>query len=260
MCISCALTIAGSDSGGGAGLQADLKTFTALNVYGTVVVTSITAQNTKEVTDIHNIPTNIIESQIDAVLTDIGTDAVKTGMLSNRKIIKVVTKKVKEYDLKPVVDPVMVTKKGDPLLEPDAIKTYKSKLIPEALILTPNIREAELITNTQINDLNDAKSAIKKIYELGPSHVVIKTIPQKHEVIDILYSDEKFIEFKSKKFFSNKHGTGCTYSAAITANLAKNKSVIEAIENAKKYIDNAIRSGFNLGDGESPVNHMVWNK
>ncbi|MFW5898711.1 MAG: bifunctional hydroxymethylpyrimidine kinase/phosphomethylpyrimidine kinase [Candidatus Saliniplasma sp.] len=256
--VSRALTIAGSDSGGGAGLQADIKTFTAFNVFGTVVVSSITAQNTKEVSAIHNVPVETIEAQIDAVLTDIGTDAVKTGMLSNEDIITLVTKKIKEYDLEPVVDPVMVTKRGDPLLEPTAIKTYKTELVPEALILTPNIREAELLTDLKIDTIHDAKKAAEQIHESGAKHVVIKSLKEDDKVVDLLYSNGKFTQFESEPFYSNKHGTGCTYSATITANLAKGKSVIDSITTAKDFIDDAIENGFDIGNGEHPVNHMVW--
>lgn len=255
-----ALTIAGSDSGGGAGLQADLKTFTAFNVFGTVVVTSITAQNTKEVTAIHDVPTDIIEAQIDAVLTDIGTDAVKTGMLSNKDIIELVTDKIIEYDLKPVVDPVMVTKRGDPLLEPSAVNTYKTELIPNSLIVTPNIREAELLTDSNINSIEQAKEAAKSIHELGVKHVVIKSLKRNGKVVDLFYSNEEFTEYTSKPFDSHKHGTGCTYSAAITANLAKGKSVKDSINTAKTFIDDAIENGLNIGSGEQPVNHMTWSK
>jgi len=253
-----ALTIAGSDSGGGAGLQADLKTFTAFNVFGTVAVTSITAQNTKEVTAIHDVPVETIEAQLEAVLTDIGTDSVKTGMLSNKDIIELVTDKIIKYDLEPVVDPVMVTKRGDLLLEPSAIRTYKTELIPKSLIVTPNIREAELLTDMDIDTMEDAKEAAKDIYELGAEHVVIKSLKKNNRVIDLFYSNEEFTEYTSKPFKYHKHGTGCTYSAAITANLAKGKSVEDSINTAKSFIDDAIENGLNIGSGEHPVNHMVW--
>ena len=255
-----ALTIAGSDSGGGAGLQADLKTFTAFNVFGTVAVTSITAQNTKEVTDIHDVPVETIEAQIDAVLTDIGTDGVKTGMLYDKDIIEMVSEKIVHYDLEPVVDPVMVTKRGDPLLVPSAVKTYKTELIPKSQIVTPNIREAELLTNMDIDSMEDAKEAAKDIYELGAEHVVIKSLKKNNRVIDLFYSNKEFTEYTSKPFKYHKHGTGCTYSAAITANLAKGKSVKDSINTAKSFIDDAIENGLNIGSGEHPINHMVWSK
>ncbi len=255
--ISTALTIAGSDSGGGAGIEADLKTFTVFNVFGTAALTSITAQNTMEVSGIHDIPTDMINKQIDAVVQDIGVDAAKTGMLSKQSIIKAVSKKIERYEIKTVVDPVMVTKRGDKLLKDDAVKSMLHDLVPKALLVTPNIREAQIMTGLEIDSIDDMKEAAEQIFELGPKNVVIKAGRSDDRVVDLFYDGHMFDEMWGDVLLGGKHGSGCTYSAAITANIAKGRNIRESIEISKRYIDDAIQEGFKLGNGEHPVNHMV---
>lgn len=253
-----ALTIAGSDSGGGAGIEADLKTFTVFNVYGMAAVTSVTAQNTKTVIAIHNLPPEMVSQQIDAVTEDIGVNAVKTGMLSNEKIIHTVADKIAEYGFKTVVDPVMVTKRGDPLIEEDAVEVYIERMVPKALVITPNITEAHIITGEDINDLDDMRNAAKKIYDFGAESVIIKGGKIDDKVFDLFYDGDGFTKLEGEKYESNKHGTGCTYSSAIAANLAKGISVLNSVKISKQYINEAIREGYKLGKGEHPVNHLVW--
>ncbi|MFW6083521.1 MAG: bifunctional hydroxymethylpyrimidine kinase/phosphomethylpyrimidine kinase [Thermoplasmatota archaeon] len=255
--VSTALTIAGSDSGGGAGIEADLKTFTVFNVFGTAALTSITAQNTLEVSGIHDIPTDMINKQIDAVVQDIGVDAAKTGMLSKQSTIKAVAEKIDNYEIKTVVDPVMVTKRGDKLLKDNAVESMLHDLVPKALLVTPNIREAQMMTGLEIDSLEDMKEAAEEIYDLGPRNVVIKAGKSDDRVVDLFYDGHMFDEMWGEVLLGGKHGSGCTYSAAITANIAKGRNVRESIEIAKSYIDEAIKEGFKLGSGEHPVNHMV---
>lgn len=256
-----ALTIAGSDSGGGAGIQADLKTFFALGIYGMSVLTSITAQNTLGVQGVHDLPPVFVGLQIDSVMQDIGADAVKTGMLSNAQIIKIVSQKIKKYQVKNlVIDPVMVAKGGDRLLREDAVKELKEDLIPLAMVVTPNLSEAEVLSELRIQDIEDMKEAARKIYKLGPKNVLIKGGHiLSEQAVDLLYDGKTFKEFKAERFKTkNTHGTGCTFSAAITAELAKRKSVEEAIDTAKRYITLAIKNSLSIGHGHGPLNHLVY--
>lgn len=255
--VSTALTIAGSDSGGGAGIEADLKTFTVFDVFGTAALTSITAQNTLEVSGIHDIPVDMINKQIDSVVQDIGVDAAKTGMLSKQSIIKAVAEKIEEYDIKTVVDPVMVTKRGDKLLKDNAVESMLHDLVPKALLVTPNIREAQMMTDLDIDSIDDMKEAAEEIYDLGPKNVVIKAGRSDDRVVDIFYDGHMFDEMWGDVLLGGKHGSGCTYSAAITSNIAKGMGVRGSVEIAKDYIDEAIKEGFKLGSGEHPVNHMI---
>lgn len=254
-----ALTIAGSDSGGGAGIQADLKTFTALKVYGLSVITSVTAQNTVGISSIHDLPTKFIESEFDTVMNDIGCDAAKIGMLSNKKIIQLIDNKIKKYKIKKtVLDPVMVSKSGTKLLKDSAISTLIRELIPEIHIITPNIPEAEVLSEIKIKNVGDIKKAAEKIKKLGCDHVLIKgghlNTP---DAVDILYDGKNFIEFKSKKIKTkNTHGTGCTYSAAICSELAKGNSVVDSVKSAKIYVTKAIKNSLNIGKGHGPLNHF----
>jgi len=255
-----ALTIAGSDSGGGAGIQADLKTFSALGVYGMSVLTSITAQNTLGVQGIHDLPPEFVGLQIDSVMQDIGADAVKIGMLSNIQIIKIVSKKIKEYKVKNlVIDPVMVAKGGDRLLKEDAVEALKQDLIPLAMIVTPNLIEAEVLSGLKIQNIIDIKEAAQKIHRLGPKNVLIKGGHLlSNEAIDLLYNGENFREFKAERINTkNTHGTGCTLSSAIAAGLAQGKKVEEAVNTAKKYITLAIKNSLDIGHGHGPLNHLV---
>lgn len=258
--IPVALTIAGSDSGGGAGIEADLKTFSAFDVYGTVSITSVTAQNTEGVTAVHDLPSSIVAKQIDAVLTDMKVNIVKTGMLSNGDIIETVAQKIQEYDLDVVVDPVMVTKTGDRLIEEKAVKLYREEMVPRSLVLTPNIREAEELTGKTIKDLKDMELVAEELFEMGARNVIVKAGEVKDKVVDVFYDGNEFNRLYGEKFTSHKHGTGCTFSSAIAANLAKGKSIVEAVRTAKKFIDDAIKHGLDIGKGEKPVDHMVWSR
>jgi len=255
-----ALTIAGSDSGGGAGIQADLKTFSALGVYGMSVLTSITAQNTIGVQGVHDLPPDFVGLQIDSVMQDIGADAVKTGMLSNAQIIKIVSKKIKEYQVRNlVIDPVMITKGGDRLLREDAVKELKEDLIPLAIVVTPNFSEAEVLSGLRIQNIEDMKEAAREIYKLGAKNVLVKGGHLlSEEAIDLLYNGQTFSEFKAERIDTkNTHGTGCTLSSAIAAELAKGKEVEEAIKIAKRYITLAIKNSLTIGHGHGPLNHLV---
>lgn len=257
-----ALTIAGSDSGGGAGIQADLKTFSALGVFGMSVITSITAQNTIEVRAIHDIPTDIIREQIRAVVEDIGVDAAKTGMLRTPEIIKTVADEVKNYDFPLVIDPVMIAKSGAELMAPEAREALVKHLFPLAKVVTPNINEAEEITKISIRSIEDMVKAAKYIVEnYGCEAAIVKGghAETSNEAIDVLYWNNDFYFYKSPRIFTkNTHGTGCTFSAAIAAELAKGKKLTEAIDTAKKFIYLAIKYGLGIGHGHGPVNHMAW--
>lgn len=256
-----ALTIAGSDSGGGAGIQADLKTFAAMGVHGMSVITSITAQNTYEVRAVHDIPLNIIEAQFRAVVEDIGVDAAKTGMLSNSEIIRLVASLIKEYGITLVVDPVMIAKSGAPLLRDDAVEVLAKELIPLATVVTPNKPEAERLSGISINGLDDSKLVAKKLSEeLGAKAVVVKGGHlTADESIDVLYYEGSYYEFRAPRIQSrNTHGTGCSFSAAITAELAKGKSIPDAVRAAKEFITTAIEYGLPIGRGHGPVNPSAW--
>jgi hydroxymethylpyrimidine/phosphomethylpyrimidine kinase len=259
-----ALTIAGSDSGAGAGIQADLKTFAALGVYGTSAITAITAQNTRGVTGIFELSPEMIAAQIDAVVQDIGADAVKTGMLSSSAIIEVVAEKIREYRLPNlVVDPVMVAKSGDLLLRTEAIEALKSQLIPLAAVVTPNLPETEQLTGIQGTRVESLKDAARKIIGLGAKSVVIKGGHRKGPATDLFYDGKKFHSFTAARISTtNTHGTGCTFSAAIAANLAKGEKLEQAVTHAKVYMTRAIRKSFSIGAGHSPVHHFhnFWGK
>ncbi|MCD6154598.1 MAG: bifunctional hydroxymethylpyrimidine kinase/phosphomethylpyrimidine kinase [Candidatus Verstraetearchaeota archaeon] len=251
-----ALTIAGSDSGGGAGIQADLKTFSAFGVYGMTAITALTAQNTIEVKDIYPVSPKFLELQIDAIMEDIGVDAAKTGMLYSSILVETAAKKVREYRIRTIVDPVMVAKSGKRLLDKDAIETMKRKLIPEALILTPNIPEAEILLGYRIKDL---EKAAEDLSEMGVEAVVIKGGHLKNgEVIDLLYYKGKSYIFKKERIKTrNTHGTGCAFSAAITALIAKGKSILEAVGEASEFMERAIKFSLPIGRGYGPVNPMI---
>lgn len=253
-----ALTIAGSDSGGGAGIQADLKTFSALGVYGASVITSITAQNTVTVTAIQNIDVSVIEKQIDAVMSDIGAHAVKTGMLSTPEIIDVVSRCISRFKIrKLVIDPVMIAKSGDKLLQDNAVHALIEKLIPLAHIVTPNIPEAEVLTGEKITSPEDMERACRRILDMGCKTVVVKGGHLMKDAEDVLFDGKKFYHLKTKRIRSrNTHGTGCTFSAAITSYLAKGQTTSEAVTAAKKYITKAIEHSYSIGKGHGPVHHF----
>ncbi|MEM3774960.1 MAG: bifunctional hydroxymethylpyrimidine kinase/phosphomethylpyrimidine kinase, partial [Candidatus Bathyarchaeia archaeon] len=258
--IPVAITIAGSDSGGGAGIQADLKTFAALGVHGTVAITSITAQNTYAVRAVQDLKPEIVSEQIRAVAEDFCIDAGKTGMLHTDEIIKAVASEVSKYNFPLVVDPVMVAKSGAPLLKPEAINALKEHLLPLATVVTPNRFEAERLSGIEIQSLREAENAAKKISKMGPEAVVVKGGHiEGAEVTDILYYKGKFRRFTSPRLDEKTtHGTGCSFSAAIAAGLAKKLGVPEAVENAKNFVALSIKFGLKIGKGYGPVNPMAY--
>ncbi len=257
-----ALTIAGSDSGGGAGIQADLKTFAARGVFGMSAITALTAQNTVGVQGVFEIPTDFIALQIDAVITDIGADAVKTGMLSSAAIVATVSAKIREYRLAPlVVDPVMVAKSGDALLRSDARDALIRELLPLATVVTPNLHEARVLCGFQITNLEEMRRAARAIQALGPRNVVVNGghLPETSDAIDLLYDGATFREYRAARIESNHtHGTGCTFASAIAAELAKGHSIADAVGIAKEYLTYTLRASVDLeiGHGHGPMNHF----
>ena len=253
-----ALTVAGSDSGGGAGIQADLKTFAALGVHGTSVITALTAQNTQGVRAIFDLPPSFVEAQFDAVADDIGIDAMKTGMLFNAEIIAAVCRKIVEHGvLNVVVDPVMVATSGDLLLREDAVDAVRTRLLPLALVVTPNRREAEVLARMEIRGDEDVREVARRIRAMGPRYVLVKGGHASGEALDWLYDGQEMIPYRAARIeTSNTHGTGCTLSAAIAAYLALGRNVPNAVAGAKEYITQAIRHAYPLGKGHGPVNHL----
>lgn len=255
------LTIAGSDSGGGAGIQADIKTIHANGGFGLSVITSITAQNTQAVIRAFDLPTDIIEAQIDAIFSDFDVAALKTGMLSSPAIVETVAKKLCRYSpVNLVVDPVMLSKSKFPLLKPEAADSLYAKLFPLAAVITPNVDEAERLANCEINTIADAKRAAKKISDCGCGSVLVKGghLAEKR-ALDVLLSDGEFTIFETDRIETkNTHGTGCTYSAAIATQLGLGKDLIAAIGAAKDYITNAIRYSLDIGRGQGPTNHFYF--
>ena len=258
MKVPCALTIAGSDSGGGAGIQADFKTFAALGVHGLCVLTAVTAQNTRGVDAIFELPPEFVTQQLDTVMRDFEVEWAKTGMLSNAGIIRAVEGKTKRYRLRLVVDPVMAAATGAPLMRENALKAL-TKLLACAELVTPNILEAEKLAGFKIRSKADMRRAARAISKLGPKAVLVKGGHLKgREIVDVLYADGKFREFKSPRVISGPtHGTGCSFASAITAELAKGASLHEAISNAKEFIEGAIESRLKVGKGVMPVNQMA---
>jgi hydroxymethylpyrimidine/phosphomethylpyrimidine kinase len=258
-----ALTIAGSDSGGGAGIQADLKTFAAHGVYGASAITALTAQNSLGVQGVFDISAEFVALQIDSVAADIGADAVKIGMLSNPAIIVAVAAKIAEHGLGPVVlDPVMVAKGGDRLLRENAEEVLVKMLFPLAAVVTPNLPEAEALCGFAIRGTNDMRRAAKAILALGPKAVVVKGghFLELAESVDVLYDGRDFMEFSAPRIESkNTHGTGCTFSSAIAANFALGLPLYEAVRSAKAYVSRIIAASVELGIGRGfgPMNHMA---
>lgn len=252
-----ALTIAGSDSSGGAGIQADLKTMTLNGVFAESVLTALTAQNTTGVTDIMDVSPEFLKAQMDAVFTDIYPDAVKIGMVSDKDLIKVIAEGLKEYEAKNIVlDPVMVATSGAKLLKDDAIESLKENLIPLAGIITPNIPEAEILANMEIKNEADMEAAAKKIVDEFGVAVLLKGGHSINDANDYLLDSKEGVWIKGDRIDNpNTHGTGCTLSSAIAANLAKEKSLEEAVRAAKKYLEGALSDGLDLGKGSGPMNH-----
>jgi hydroxymethylpyrimidine/phosphomethylpyrimidine kinase len=252
------MTIAGSDSGGGAGIQADLKTFAALGVYGTSVLAAITAQNTRSVLAIAEVPEEVVALQIDAVLEDIGADAVKTGMLSSAAIVETVADRLDAWGVRSlVVDPVMIAKSGDNLLQPTAVRAVQRTLLPLALVVTPNIPEAIVLSGRPAGTLEEIHDAARAIADLGPAYVVVKGGHREGEPIDVVYDGVGFTELTAERIeTANTHGTGCTFAAAIAAYLAHGLAPLDAISAAKRYLTEALRRSYPVGAGHSPVNHF----
>jgi hydroxymethylpyrimidine/phosphomethylpyrimidine kinase len=251
-----ALTIAGSDSGGGAGIQADLKTFTAHGVFGTSAVTAITAQNTLGVTAWRAVPADLVTAQIEAVVGDIGVDGVKTGMLATAAIVEAVAAAIESLELpRVVVDPVMVAKGGARLLDDDAVGAMRAELIPRAYVVTPNAAEAATLAGMPVRTLDQAREAAKRIAALGPGAVIVKGGHlESADAIDVFYDGRHTVELRAERIDTrHTHGTGCTFSSAIAANLALGLPLADAVARAKKYLTEAIRRAPGLGKGHGPL-------
>jgi hydroxymethylpyrimidine/phosphomethylpyrimidine kinase len=254
-----ALTIAGSDAGGGAGIQADLKTFQALGVYGASAIAAVTAQNTLGVRAVHEIPPPVVAAQIDAVAEDLGVDGAKTGMLASAEVIAAVADRIRRWHLDEVlvVDPVMVAKSGDRLLRADAVEALVSQLLPLAAVLTPNLPEAEVLVGRVLADDAAIRDAARRIVDLGPRAVLMKGGHRPGETVDdLLFDGERFLELPGVRVHTmSTHGTGCTLSAAIAAGLARGLPLLEAVTQAKAYLSEALRQARPLGGGHGPVAH-----
>jgi hydroxymethylpyrimidine/phosphomethylpyrimidine kinase len=257
------LTIAGSDSGGGAGIQAELKAFQELGVYGMTVLTALTAQNTVGVHAIHEVPASFVSAQLDAVATDIGTDAVKTGMLANASIVAAVADGVRAHRLGPlVVDPVCASKHGDPLLRPDAVDALRRQLLPLADLVTPNLGEVRLLTGVEVGGLDDLPRAARAVKALGPRWVLIKAghLPGNSDATDLLFDGETEVRVTATRVETDDtHGTGDTLAAAITAQLALGSDMLAAVRSGKAFVTGAIRHALRLGKGIGPVD-QGWGR
>lgn len=256
------VTIAGSDSGGGAGIQADIKAMQANGVYAASVITAVTAQNTRAVTAAYELPIDIIEAQIDAVFEDLPISAVKTGMLSSSTIIETVaTRLERESDVPLVVDPVMISKGGYALLRVDAVEALRTRLLPLATLITPNVHEAEQLADLRIRNEEEACEAARVLKEMGPSAVLVKGghLESAVESVDILFDGVRFQRFVAPRIDTiHTHGTGCTYASAIAANLAKGQELDDAVRSAKEYVTEAIRAGLAIGRGHGPTDHFYF--
>ena len=255
------LTIAGSDSGGGAGIQADIKSIQANGGFAMSVITSVTAQNSLEITRAYDLPIDLIEAQVDAIFSDFEVSAVKTGMLSSLSIVQTVARKLREVEAQHVViDPVMISKSKFSLLSAEAIDALKTSLFPLANLITPNLSEAASLAEREIETLDDAKRAAEIIHNFGCGSVLVKGghLPGDRST-DVLFDDGKFTLFDEARIETkNTHGTGCTYSAAIATRLAQGLNMVEAIGAAKVYITNAIRRALDIGHGHGPTNHFYF--
>lgn len=258
MTIPRALSIAGSDSGGGAGIQADLKTFSALGVFGMTAITAVTAQNTLGVAGIVEIPAEVVGQQIDAVVTDIGVDAAKTGMLSNAQIIEVVADRIRRHHIERlVIDPVMIAKSGAPLLRPEAVDALRRTLLPLALVITPNLHEARALTGREIQTVREMEDAARALSACGARYVVVKGGHLEGAALDVVFDGARFERLEAPRILTaHTHGTGCVFSAAITAGLARGDEVRAAIREAKTFITRAIEEALPLGGGHGPANPM----
>lgn len=260
--VACSLTIAGTDPTGGAGIQADLKTFQELQSYGMSVITSVVAQNTTGVQDIHHIPIKLIDEQLESVFSDMPVHAFKTGMIANIDMMQVIYKHVKDKNIPFVIDPVMVATSGDSLINNEARDYLKQHLLPLCTVVTPNIPEAEFLTGKQITTIEDMQAAAEVIvHEYGAKAALVKGGHLVGDAIDFLYDGKSMRSFTEKRIDTvNTHGTGCTYAAAITAYLSHGQPLEEAVQNGKKYVTEAIRHSFDLGEGSGPTNHFATRK
>ena len=258
-----ALSIGGSDSGGGAGIQADIKTFSALKVHGTTAITLLTAQNTRGVQGIHPLPPHVVRAQLESLRGDLPAAATKTGALGNIKMMAMLVEWFEENKVKNlVVDPVMVSKHGDPLMDEPSQAFLRDRLLEHALLVTPNHFEAQAMTHRDVGDLASMKEAAKRIFDRGPKYVLIKGSHLDKIVRDLVYDGKDFVEFGADRIRTTRlHGSGCTYSAAITARLAHGDSLLHAIDAARTFITKAIDRAPALGGGVAPVNPMfdVWD-
>ncbi|MGH7335279.1 MAG: bifunctional hydroxymethylpyrimidine kinase/phosphomethylpyrimidine kinase [Candidatus Rokuibacteriota bacterium] len=259
MAVPKALTIAGSDSGGGAGIQADLKTFSAFHVFGMSVLTALTAQNSLGVHGVVNVDPAFVARQIDVVLDDFGADAVKVGMLSTASIVRAVAERLGAHRQDRVVlDPVMIAKSGDPLLQPDARHALVVEMLPRAEVVTPNLHEAAALAGMPVSDEAEMEEAARRIAARGPRHVLVKGGHLKDAATDLLWDGHTLTRFSTPRIESvSTHGTGCTLSAAIAAGLARRRPLIEAVRDAKAYVTAAIREGFQAGRGVGVLRHFV---
>lgn len=259
-----AMTIAGSDSGAGAGIQADLKTFAAMRVYGLSVITAVTAQNTSAVTGVHLVPPEIVARQMDALVDDFTVDAVKIGMLADVNIVETVCERLERNKLTNIVaDPVMVATSGDMLITGRADElnhAFRNFLLPAATVVTPNIPEAEILTGRQISDFEGMKAAAEDLFRLGAANVVIKGghLEGEEDAVDLLFDGNDFIEYRVKRISTrNTHGTGCTFAAALAAGLAKGLSLRQAVTEAKAFVTMALRDSLSIGHGRGPCHHFA---
>ncbi len=264
MSIAQALTIAGSDNGGGAGIQADLKSFQELGVYGMTVITAIAAQNTTGVQGVFPIPYDGVAQQLDSTGEDFLPTAVKTGMLYSAEIIRLVAEKWQQYRWSNlVIDPVMVAKGGAPLLQQEAVQALVKELLPHALITTPNIPEAELLTGMSITNLSQREEAARRIVQMGSTYALVKGGHDEGSgmIVDVLYDGQSFHYLENVRVVTrHTHGTGCTYSAAITAELAKGSPVLAAVTTARAFIQAAIEDELGIGAGHGPTNHFAYQR
>lgn len=253
------LTIAGSDSSAGAGIQADLKTFAALGVYGTSAITAVTAQNTLGVSAVYVLPADLVTAQIEAVAGDIELHATKTGMLATAAVVEAVAAAIEELELpNVVVDPVMLAKSGDRLLDDDGIEMMRLELLPRARVVTPNIPEAEVLAGIRIDSPESARKAAKRIKDLGPAAVVVKGgHGEGDEIVDLLFDGAQFHEYRTPRVLTrHTHGTGCTFASAVAAALASGSGLPDAVARAQAYVAGALRSGLSIGHGHGPLNHF----
>ena len=255
-----ALTIAGSDSGGGAGIQADIKTFQELGVFGTTAITALTDQNTLGVHDIYEVPSSFVQQQLQTVLDDFSVKAIKTGMLFSAEITEVVAETIRQQEIPLIVDPVMIAKGGASLLQDAAVKTLIEKLLPYTTICTPNVPEAEMLTGIRIKNAKDVDRAAQQILQMGVQCVVIKGGHlEEADATDRVYTQQQSFTFTTPRVETkDTHGTGCTFSAALTANLAKGLPLHESIMEAKKFVHLAISTPLHIGNGNGPTNHFAY--